>query len=170
MNKYIVLILLFSTMLNPVFGQTKKEDKQIKKQQEYETMKNLIDSKQFEFTGEWATSSKGRRISLLSNPTFLKVDNSATEGYFPFFGTGYSSSGYGSGGAIEFKDPLDSYTVTLNDKKQLINIKFKAKGTNDNYDVILKVFGSGSTTININSNNRSTMSYSGKIKALEKKE
>ena len=171
MKKIFTLIVLAVFTLNPVIGQTKKELKAEKKQQEYVSSKELINSKQYEFTGEWATSSKGRRISLISNPTFMKIDNTTADGFFPFFGTGYAGSGYGSGsGGIEFKNELEDYVVTFNDKKQTASIKFKVKGENDNYNITVKVFAGGNTSITINSNNRSVMDYSGDIKALEKKE
>ncbi|MFD1294951.1 DUF4251 domain-containing protein [Lutibacter holmesii] len=171
MKKLSILILLLSFMVQPTFSQSKKELKAEKKQEDYLKIKELINSKQYEFTGEWATSSKGKRINLMSNPTYMKIDNTTGDGFFPFFGTSFSGSGYGLGsGGIEFKNELKEYEVTFNDKKQTATIKFKVDGENDNYDVTTKVFAEGNTTIIINSNNRSVMNYSGKTKALEKKE
>ena len=169
--KKISILLLLSFFVIPTFGQSKKELKAEKKQQGYISTKELINSQQYEFTGEWATSSRGKRINLISNPTFMKIDNTTGDGFFPFFGTSFSGSGYGSGsGGIEFKNELEGYTVTFNDKKQTATIKFKVQGENDNYDVTVKVFAEGNTSITINSNNRSTMNYSGKTNVLEKKE
>ena len=62
MKKIGILILLVSFIAHPTFGQSKKELKAAKKQQEYANAKELINSKQYIFTGEWATSSKGKRI------------------------------------------------------------------------------------------------------------
>ena len=89
-------------------------------------MKDLINSASFAFTGEWATSQKGRRINLMSNPTFIKMDTKNADAYLPFFGTA-QVGGYGAGGAIEFKDKVQDYTVTFDDKKQKAIIKFKTK-------------------------------------------
>lgn len=171
MKTLFTVIMLAIFTLNPIIGQSKKELKAVEKQKKYENTQTLINSKQYEFTGEWATSNRGKRINLMSNPTYLKVEKTSGDGYFPFFGTGYSGSAYGSGGgAIEFKNELENYTVTLNDKKQEILIKFKAKGKNDTYDFHIRVFPGGNASITLNSNNRSVMNYSGNIKALEKKE
>ena len=171
MKKIGILILLVSFIAHPTFGQSKKELKAAKKQQEYANAKELINSKQYIFTGEWATSSRGKRINLMSNATYMKIDNTTADGFFPFFGTGYSGAAYSSGGGgIEFKNELENYTVTFNDKKQEISIRFKVKGENDNYDVSARVFPGGSTSITINSNNRSTMNYSGNTKPLNKKD
>ncbi len=169
MNKLFSLLLMTLFFVSPSIAQTKKELKAAKKQQEYISTKELINSKQYEFTGEWATSSRGMRINLMSNPTFMKIDNTTGNGYFPFFGTGFSGSAY-NGGGIEFKNELEDYTVTFNDKKQEVSIKFKVKGESDYYSVIVRVFADGNTSITITSNNRSVMNYSGKTIALEKKE
>lgn len=170
MNKLFALLLVTLFIVSPSMAQTKKEVKQAKKQQEYEAIKKLINSKQFEFIGEWATSNTGKRINLMSNPTYLKIDNSSADAFFPFFGRGFAGSGYGSDGGIEFTDPLENYNVEFDENKQTIDINFTGKGKNDTYKVIIKVFSSSSASVNINSNNRSNMSYSGKIKALDKKE
>lgn len=168
MKKLLPLIVLLSFIFQPISAQTKKELKAAKKQQEYEATKKLIDTKQYEFTGEWATSSKGRRINLISNPTYLKVEANLGDAFFPFFGTAFSGAAYPSGdGGIEFKTELENYTVTLNDKKQEIGIKFKAKGNNDTFDINIRVFPGGKASITINSTNRSVMNYSGNMKALE---
>lgn len=171
MKKLLTLIALTVFTLNPIIGQTKKELKAEKKQKEYLSTKELIDSKQYEFTGEWATSNTGRQINLISNPTFMKIDNTKGDAFFPFFGTAHSGAGYSTGnGGIEFKNELEDYTVTYNDKKQKIVIKFNVKSENDNYKVTINAFAGGNTSITIDSNNRSVMNYSGDIKALEKKE
>lgn len=170
MKKLFTLLLLVIIGFQPVIGQSKKELKAEKTQKEYESIKTLVNSKQFEFDGDWATSSRGRRINLMSNPTYIKIDNNSADAYLPFFGTGYGGSAYGGDGAIKFKDPLENYEVSLNDKKQKITIKFNSKGENDTYNVIITVFPSGSTSVNISSSNRSNMAYSGKISTLKKKE
>lgn len=169
MNKLFSLLLMTLFIASPSIAQSKKELKAAKKQEEYIKTKELINSKQYEFTGEWATTSKGRRVNLISNPTYIKINNTTGDGYLPFFGTGYSGSAY-NGGGIEFKNELENYTVTLNDKKHEVTIKFNVKGKNEKYDVIIRVFAGGNTSTTITSNNRSVMNYSGNTTALEKKE
>ena len=171
MNKLFSLLFITLFLASPSIAQTKKELKAAKKQEEYISTKELINSKQYEFTGEWATSNRGRRINLMSNPTYMKIDNTSADGFFPFFGTGYSGAAYASGGGgIEFKNELENYNVSFNDKKYEISITFKVKGENDYYDILVRVFAGGNTSITISSNNRSTMNYSGNTKTLEKKE
>lgn len=174
MKKIFVLIAFFSFIMNPAIGQTKNDKKAAKAEkslQEYNAMKNLINSGNYEFTGEWAYSQSGKRINLMSNPTSLKMENSKADGYLPFFGTSHSGA-YGGNGAIEFKGPGEGYSVDFNDKKQNASIKFsiRATKTQEKHDIIMTVFASGNTSISITSTNRSAMRYDGTTKALTKKD
>ena len=174
MKKIFTLILLIIFVVNPIISQTKAEKKATKEAvavKEYEAMKVLINTESYAFEGEWATSNKGRRINLMSNPTFIKMEAKNADAFLPFFGTAHSGAGYGgTDGGIEFKGEVQNYQVSFNDKKKKATIKFKAKGnSSENFDITITINGSTSATVNINSSNRSTMNYSGKIKKLEKK-
>lgn len=172
MKNILILFSLFVFVGNSIFAQT-KEDKKAKKaataEKEYQAMKAIINAEVFTFEGEWANSQSGRRINLISNPTFIKMDAKKADAYLPFFGTA-QVGGYGAGGAIEFIGEVQNYTVTFNDKTQKATIKFSSKSkTTESFDVTINVFGSLSASVNINSSSRSTMNYSGRIKPLEKK-
>lgn len=176
MKKLVVLIALFTFVINPIIGQSKNEKKAAKAEkalQEYSAMKSLINSGDFEFIGDWANSQSGKRINLMSNPTSLKMENKEVDGYLPFFGTSRGGGGaYGGNGAIEFKGSPEGYAVEFDDKKQRASIKFSIKGTNssEKHDIIMTVFGSGSSTVNITSTNRSVMNYTGNTSAISKKD
>ena len=174
MKKILALITLLILIVNPVVSQTKADKKAAKEAasiKEYEAMKVFINAESYAFEGEWATSYKGRRINLMSNPTFIKMEAKKADAFLPFFGTAHSGAGYGgSEGGIEFKGEIQNYEVSFNDKKKKGTIKFKAKSkSSENYDITITINGSTSATVNINSSNRSTMNYSGKIKKFEKK-
>jgi hypothetical protein len=169
-RKYLIIgmFVLAVTFVNAQSKESKKEAKAQAELKEYEEMKVLVNSEVFMFTGEWANSQNGKRINLMGNPTYLKLDKKIADGYLPFFGTA-QTGGYGAGGAIEFKGNVENYTWSFDDKKQKAIVKFKAKGdTSEYFDVTITVFRSLSTTVNINSSSRSTMSYNGRIKTLEK--
>lgn len=174
MKKLVVLIALFTFVINPILGQSKSEKKAAKAKktlQEYNTMKSLINSGNYEFTGEWANSQSGKRINLMSNPTSLKMENKEADGYLPFFGTSQSGA-YGGSGGIEFKGSPEGYAVEFNDKKQRASIKFsiKAANSNEKHDIIMTIFASRNTTVSITSTNRSVMRYDGTTKEITKKD
>ena len=166
--KKIVLAILFLAFITPVTAQTREEKKKIKEEKaakEYALLKDFVNTKKFNFEATWATTQKGRRINMQSNPNYLKIDNSNAEIYLPFFGTSHSGgAGYGTDGGIVFEGDLEKYSVTFNDKKQLANIKFTAKAKSEIFDFTLTIYGNKNANLNVSSNSRSNMSYSGKIK------
>ena len=167
---FLALILASSVS----FAQTKKEKKQLKeeaKEQGFLKMKKLIDSGAFEFEGRWATSQRGNRINLNSNPTFLKMDNQEADAFFPFFGRRFTGGGgYGSDGGIEFKTTVTDYKVSYNEKKKHVIVEFKAKGKDDTFNVRMVVHSGGTAAVNITSTHRSVMNYDGIVKEFSKKE
>ena len=174
MKNLITLFLAVVVASSVSFGQTKEEKKKLKeeqKEQGFQDMKDLINAGAYEFTGEWATSQRGRRINLMTNPTYMKMDNQEADGFFPFFGERFSgSAGYGTDAGIEFKTKVTEHEVTYNDKKRQITIDFKAKGKHETFTVKMVVFSNGNSKVTIISNNRSIMNYDGKVKELTKKE
>ena len=175
MKKLLALIVLLILVVNPIFSQTKEDKKAAKEAtflKEYEVMKAIVNAESYTFEGEWATTYKGRRINLISNPTFIKMDNKSADAFLPFFGRAFSGAGYGgTNGGIEFKGEVENYQVNFIDKKRKAIVKFKAKSkSSEIYDVSIIVNGNKTAIVNINSNNRTTMNYSGKIKKREKLE
>jgi len=147
-------------------AQTKKEQKQAKALKEFEATKTLVESEEFEFQADWATTAKGKRISLTSNPNFVKYSKDSVDIYLPYFGTITSGGASLSGdGGIVCKGPRDKFKMSVNDKKQKITIDFEVSDRNDTYKFNMSVYKSGSTFINVNSNYRNTISYDGKIKS-----
>ena len=130
-----------------------KEEKKAAAEKKYEAMKVLINTGAFEFDGDWATSQRGTRINLISNPTFIKMEAQNADGYLPFFGTA-QVAGYGQGGAIEFKGEVENYSLVFNDKKQKATIKFDIKGvTNENFDVIITLYENLNASVDETLNN-----------------
>ena len=172
MKNLWILFLFFTFAASPVIAQTKEEKKKQKEElalKEYETTKALINSKTYNFQAEWATSQKGRRINLSTNPNHLKIENDEADIYLPYFGEVHSSSiGLSTEGGIVFEGTIENYKVEFNDKKQKAVIKFSANGKYDRFDFTLIVYKSGSSNLNVTSNIRSTIKYDGKINELKK--
>lgn len=162
-------LIIFTLLLSiSMFSQTKEEKKAIKEekaQNEYVAIKKLMESENYIFEGQWANTQRGKRIDISSNANMLKMEAKSADAYLSFFGVS-QSAGYGSGGAIEFKGSVYDYTLEFDDKKRKVIVKFKAKNNSENYDVMLEVFGNGNSSLNINSNKRNSMRYSGKTSAL----
>ncbi len=148
-----------------ISAQSKKEQKKEKALQEYQEMKALIESGEFDFQADWATTTQGRRISLTSNANFLKFNKDSLNVYLPYFGA--SSSGGAAmttDGGIVYSGPKRKFKVSVNDKKQKISIDFEASDKNDIYQFNMSIFRGGNTLITVNSNYRTTIKYDGLTK------
>jgi len=171
MKKLITLLVLVIFVTSPIIAQTKEEKKAAKAEnslKEYEAMKELVNSESFMFVADWTTTQKGRRVDLMSNPNFMKIDGKNADIFLPFFGVS-QVAGYGAGGGIEFKGEVEKYSVNFDDKKQKVVVKFKGKNDkSENFAFTMDIFGSGSTSVNVNSNHRNNARYNGKTKELEK--
>ena len=169
MSKIILTILLLSFII-PISAQTRAEKKKIKQEKEaeqYADLKSFINENKIHFEADWATANSGRRISLIGNSNFLKIDDKKGDIYLPFFGTAHSSSvGFGGNSGIEFKGTIEKYSVKFNDKKQLVTIKFRVKEKSEYFDFTLTMYGNKNADLSVSSNSRSNMSYSGNYKGI----
>ena len=158
----MLLAFLISFIIS---GQSQKEQKKEKALQEYQEMKALIESGEFDFQADWATTTQGRRISLTSNANFLKFSKDSLNIYLPYFGS--SSSGGAAmttDGGIVYSGPKSKFKTSFNDKKQKIIIDFSASDKNDTYEFNMSIFRGGNTLITVNSNFRTTIKYDGLTK------
>lgn len=169
--KNLILTLVIIVIAVPMMGQTKSEKKKIKKEQnlkDYAATKELIDSGNFQFIAEWARTQKGRRINLISNPNYLKINTMEADIHLPYYGVVHTpSAGFSSEGGIVVKDVVKNFKIDVKDKKQKITVRFDGKGKNDQYEFILFIYQNKSATLSVNSNSRSSINYDGKITPLE---
>ncbi len=163
-NRVAILVLLFSFFSFDGFAQekTKKELKQERELQKQKETQALIDAKNFVFDAEKIYPQGARMINLDYNTYSLKFNSENVVCDLPFFGRGYNI-GYGSDGGIKFEGKPEKITVEQKGKKY--TIKTTVKGENDVYDLLFTIFYDGGTTLNVNSNNRSSISYDGQIRA-----
>lgn len=165
--KKAVLLLTFLVLVGQTsIAQSKKELKEKEKLEKYTAVKELINSNSFVFKADDALTQKGRRISLNTSDNLLTVNQSNVEADLPYFGVVQFASTTSESG-VQFNCEAKDYQVEFNDKKQKISVKFSASNKNEYYDLYLTVSGSGYTTLSINSNRRSTISYNGKISKVE---
>lgn len=166
-----MVIFLFLT-LTSIEAQTKSEKKAQKEEKamnDYAASKKMIEAGRYSYMANWATTSKGRRIDLHSNPNFLKIMKDSADIFLPFFGTVHSASiGFGGNNAIEFKGLIENLKVEFNDKKRKTIIKFRGLGKSEQFNFILTVQRSGGANVSVTSSIRDGISYDGNIMVLEK--
>lgn len=160
-----ILILSFLLSLSFVRASESKKDSQ------FENIRQLVTSNRFRAEADRAFPSRGKTIDLFSNRGFITLSDSLARGFLPFFGRAYSLP-YGDGGGIEFDSTVQNRQILIKDKKKnkTITYRFSVRGKNDLFNITLLITSSGNCTITVQSNQRSSISYSGKIYPLQEEE
>jgi len=172
MKKHIFLIIALVLGIQFTYSQTRAERKAAKLEQEdreYAEVKALIEKKHFSFEGEWATTQRGKRISLIGNPNYLVIDSTQTKAELPYFGI-VQIANYGGDGGISFDDTYTDYDVNYNDKKHRVTIEYATSNKNEKISVTLQVYSLDSASLTIYSSNRNSISYDGVLSPIETKE
>ncbi|CAN1486105.1 Protein of unknown function DUF4251 [Flavobacteriaceae bacterium] len=161
--KTLFLTVFMSFSMFFCFAQEKtkqqlKEEKKIAKQKQ---VQSLIDSKEYEFVAVTAYPQGTRSIDMVSNPNYLRIKNDSVFSEMPYFGRAFAGVGYGGSGGLDFKGPVQDFSITKNKKDY--TIKAKVKDNSDSYTIILTVFFEGNASLTINSVHRNSINYRGSI-------
>ena len=163
-KKQIFMLLLALLVGIPTLSaqQSKKE----KKEQKKEAVMKLIESENYKIDVNTAMPMRGRSIPLTSSYS-LTIRNDSVISYLPYYGRAYSIP-YGGGDGLNFKTILKEYNVEM-DKKGNAVIKFVARNPEDRYEFRAKVFPNGSASIDVNMQNRQSISFPGELDIKEEK-
>ena len=138
----------------------------VKKEQKKEAVMKLIESENYKIDVNTAMPMRGRSIPLTSSYS-LTIRNDSVISYLPYYGRAYSIP-YGGGDGLNFKAILKEYNVEM-DKKGNAVIKFVARNPEDRYEFRAKVFPNGSASIDVNMQNRQSISFQGELDIKEEK-
>jgi len=166
MKRLCVICLAFilsAQIINSQSKAEKKAEKEVNELKEYKHIQTLIDSKSFEFVADWATTQKGRRINLIGNSNYFRIEGTKTEADLPYYGVAQSIS-YGGDAGINFDCDFSNYEVSKVDKKKKIIIKGNASDGSEKFGLTLTVYHNGNASLYINSSSRNGITYDGKLK------
>ena len=173
-NQRIIIILMFMMMagLSDIYAQNKRE---IKEQRE-QAIKEQIIAEKYKISVNTAYPRRGRTVHL-SSPYSVEIRNDSVISYLPFYGRAYSIP-YGGGEGLIFQAPLDEYEMEMN-KKGTAKVKFTARcpeytgysylclwtarSPEDKFTFNLTIYSNGSASINVNMQNRESISFSGEM-------
>lgn len=164
--KLIVLMIFLLATANSfaqISGKTKRQQKKELKRQEIE---QLVSNQKFTFIPRSLTTSSGFTKDL--NFSYeLELNQDSTKAYLPFWGKAYIAKINDEGGIL-FETTVDDLEIKNLNKKGY-EIKFKAKGKEDTYQIKMEISKQGYTSLFITSNNKSHISYYGHIEEIEEK-
>jgi len=121
-------------------------------------------------SGLLAPGNTASNIDLIGNANSFKMKGDTISAYLPYFGERQFGGNYGSNeGGIRFDDKPISKEISYNSKKQRVEMRFKIRQERDNelYNILVFIFPNHSTSIYVNSSERTPISYDGEIKTLE---
>jgi hypothetical protein len=121
-----------------------------------------VHSKDFDIAVNYVNPMGGRQLYLNSDYD-LRIKNDSAFAYLPYFGIAYSTP-YGGEGGIKFAEPMKNYSVKSTNKSDGWNIRFKVKAKENDYEIFINIFNSGSAMINVNSINRQPITFDGELK------
>ncbi len=136
-----------------------------KNKDKYAQLKSMIDSKHFQFHALSATSMKGKTVQLTSEYS-LKLKGDSLNVDLPYYGRSYTADYPGTDVSVRFKSNQFTYSSDST-KKGGWEITIIPKNESKANKIYMAVTSSGYCTVNINSNNRQSISYYGYIKEYD---
>lgn len=160
----LLIIAFVSTNAQETKKKSKKELKAEKKAKQVKETTALLENNAYIFSAKNANPIKGKPIHL--DPSYsVKIENDTIVSYLPFYGRAYSVPYGGGGSGMDFTQPIESYSVEKSKKGYMV--KLKVKNESDNLNYIFHISENGSTTLNVISVNRQSISYYGNIEKIE---
>lgn len=165
-NLFLTCLLLIAFLTSANAQNSKKEEKEKRKEENYQQIINLVQSENFEFIGRKANPQSGRQVDLTTRQNFMRIKGKNASADMPYFGRAYSGGYSSSDGGIKFDGPMEAYDVQKNDKKHKITVKYKVRGADDTYSCTFTISGLESASLLVSSNKRQVMNYTGVLKAI----
>jgi hypothetical protein len=123
-------------------------------------MSNLIASQNFKFSAQFATPLGGRQIQI-TGPYELVISKETITSFLPYYGVAYSAPMGTDESGIKFTSKKFEYTVS--DRRSGWNIQIRPGDQREVRALNLRVTASGMATLQVTSNTRQSISYSGSI-------
>jgi hypothetical protein len=117
--------------------------------------------------GLFMPGSNASRIDLMGNANYLKVIGDSVSVSLPYFGERRMGGGYGnSDNGISFDGIPDTYSIQWDEKKNRYRIELDVRQKTETLQFNITLFPSLKADINVNSTHRTSIQYSGDIRAI----
>jgi hypothetical protein len=136
-------------------------------QQKETVIKNKVQERSFVFKVQSVSPMRGSMRQLTSEYD-LRVTPDSIISWLPYFGRAYSAPINPSEAGIKFTSTNFNYTVATRNKNRW-DITIKPKDATDINQLFLTVFANGSASLQVISNNRDPISFSGYISEENKR-
>lgn len=155
-NYYFSTLILLLVLSACGSSRIPSEEEQAKEKR----VREMVLNKDFTVEVTQAIPMRGRSINLTSSYD-IKIKNDSAYAYLPYFGVAHSAPYGGGEGGVKFATVMNEYQ--LSDKKDGWDIKFKAKSSEYNYEVLLTIFRNGNSTVHVSSYQKDPITFYGKV-------
>lgn len=135
---------------------------------EFEQLKELVSSREFEIENQWAMPLRGGQINLIGNANFIRFKGDSVEVFLPYFGVRHAGGGYGGEGGIKYEGPAENLSIMEHVAEKNIELTFEGQQGIENLDFLITIYSNGKVNTSVNSSQRDAISYKGDLKALPK--
>jgi len=156
--KTICIVSLFALVSFSVFAQTKEEKKAALEAQ----VKQMIESGEFLFAARNMNPMGGRTHIITSSNYGIIVSKDSVISDLPYIGRAYTAPIGSTSSGIKFTS-VEFEIKTSPAKKGGWNISIKPKDISDIRELSLIITNTGNTTVNVLSNSRQSISYTGEL-------
>lgn len=159
-----LFVLIIFVLLTGIILHTKGNENPRKtdnRSGQYRETSELVEKGDFAFNARRVYPRGGRSIDLSTNHAFIEISDSVATARLPFFGRAYQVPYSGRGG-IQFSGRMENVKVSEDPDKMRINYSFEVRDY-DTYRVNMVIGYNGNTSVDINSNYRSSVSYRGML-------
>lgn len=148
-------------------------------------LNKTVEEAQYEITSNWAfplmtqglnsvanaglfmPGSNASRIDLIGNTNYLRVIGDSVSVSLPYFGERRMGGGYvNNDNGITYDGIPDRYEVQWDEKKNRYHIEIQVKQKTETLQFNITLFPSLKADINVNSTHRTSIGYSGDIRAI----
>lgn len=168
-TEYALLLISLTLSGCGVFsGGERSEARQQELEEAYQQYSRMISDGNFVFTVQSINPTGGRTMQATSTYT-MRAEEGTYEANLPYFGRAYTAP-YGSGGGIRFEGEPEDREIEKDPSKRTTRLIFSigdVEISNEQYRVTLEISASGYGTLTVNSQNRQTISYYGKISGIQ---
>lgn len=127
-----------------------------------EATQTLLAGKSYVFKAQTALPMRGSSRQLTSNYYELKITKDSIKSFLPFFGRAYSAPMNSEESGIQFTSTSFVYSEKEK-KKGGWDVQIKPKDTKDVRQMLLNISSTGFATLQVISNTRETISFTGRI-------
>jgi hypothetical protein len=160
-------LLIIASILTFTIGINAQKSGNDKKEQKSAEISSLIQSKNFVFVAQYALPLGGRSINLTSRYD-VRLSKDTVVSDLPFYGRAFVAPMDPSEGGIRFTSTQFDYNVSEK-KKGGWDITVLPKDTKDVRQMFLSVSENGYASLQVTSNNRQSINYTGYITSSNKR-